>query len=243
MLKKLNISLLIIYMLKQKDVVYNVKIKISDFPSFYINLDKDIEKRNSTEDLLNKLKFQNFSRIKGVEISIPREANEIKTVGQIYGCLMSHKEALSKMDYNFIVFEDDIGEINFIDEIEIPDDADALYMGHMSWGLVDGIGQLNSVNYEEVDGFPNIYRVYNALGAHAILYISKDYTQDCLDSLKKNAASANLLDENLDISEISADVLYARHHPKYKVYALGTPAFCQLGYYEDVTSNHIASYK
>lgn len=219
-----------------------MKIKISEFDSFYINLNKDIDKKNNTESILNKCGFKNFSRIEGVEVSITKEANAIKTIGQIYGCLLSHKKAMYKKNANFIIFEDDIDEVCFVDEIEIPDDADALYLGHMSWGLINGAGYKNSVQYEEVQGFPNIYRVYNALSTHAILYISESYVKKCRDAIEESINSANFLDKNFDANDISADVLFAKLHPDHKIYALGLPAFYQVGYYEEDTNKHIEEY-
>ena len=40
----------------------------------------------------------------------------------------------SFVDPPFIVFEDDCAIKNFQPEIEIPDDADAVYLGVSSWG-------------------------------------------------------------------------------------------------------------
>ena len=41
--------------------------------------------------------------------------------------------ALKKIDPPFIILEDDATPSNFTPEIEVPDDADAVYLGVSSW--------------------------------------------------------------------------------------------------------------
>lgn len=142
-----------------------MKINLLEIPVYYINLDKDKRKREAMEDMLHSAGFKNVIRFPGHYSSVPK-----------VGCATSHNNLLSYLkdvQMPALVLEDDVVLTRaFTPEIEIPDDAEAVYLGISQYGLYKGSGSYKiSVSRHD----DNFYRLYNMLGAHAILYNSQDY--------------------------------------------------------------------
>ena len=179
-----------------------MKLRLTDIPVIYINLDDQPERREQIEKSLNELGFKNVIRVSGFKDPIGKR-----------GCAYSHALALEEIDPPFILLEDDCLPLNFVDNIEIPDDTDALYLGISSWG------RMNShsgpfVQYQKLDN--GLVRVYNMLGAHAILYLSQEYTSLC-SKIAKNG---------YDISD-HQDIGFAEVQRYYNVYTFDDPFFYQ----------------
>jgi hypothetical protein len=193
-----------------------MKIELTSIPSFYINIKKDYQRNNNFLDWNSKLKFTNVSRISGT-YSIPYYT------GLATSFVNAVKSGIQTKQ-NFIIFEDDAEPTkHFKYEIEIPDDADAVYLGVSPWGFLDlgtssyDSAVFNGALFESVDKFMDVFRVKNTLSCHAILYISQKYAIASLASFKKAAK----LQVHSDI-QINKDKLF----DKYNVYAVG-PFFYQ----------------
>jgi len=124
-------------------------------------------------------------------------------------------------DQPILVIEDDIELSEWVTDmnIEFPEDADAFYLGFSKYaGSYEKNGSLgyNSVSVEHISE-KNI-RILNMLATHAILYISKRYKQAVINEMEMML--------NSNISMIS-DVLIARLHKDYNIYAYKYPFFFQ----------------
>jgi hypothetical protein len=193
-----------------------MNLDLRKIPAVYINLDRDIEKNQRMQSMLSELGFETVIRVEAYSFSDRHLA----------GCSLSHHVALNEIDPPFIVFEDDCVVKNFNPEIEIPDDADAVYLGISSWG------RMNShsgpfVQYEALEN--GLVRVYNMLGAHAILYLSSEYTSLC-SKIAKNF---------YDISD-HQDIGFAEVQRYYNVYAFDDPVFYQTS--SNGTDQPLSSY-
>jgi cation transport regulator ChaB len=217
-------------------------VKLNQIKTMYINLEKDIDKKNNVESILNNLGFKDVIRINAFEPQIDKFVSERKNLGNIYGCALSHEHALGLNSAPFIILEDDIESLNYVNEIEVPDDADAVYLGNMCWGLIGFDGVPNSLIYEKVEGYKDVYRIFNLLGAHAILYLSEKYVTACLDSLTESYKDIDVMKDDVNPSTIASDVSFARIQKDYKVYTIGMPTFYQTGFYENDTNKHIEDY-
>lgn len=178
-------------------------LDLRKIPAIYINLQRDIEKNEYMHDMLTQLGFENIIRV---------EASEFPD-RHLAGCSLSHFNSLNEVDVPFIIFEDDCRVKNFTPIIEIPDNADAVYLGISSWG------RMNShsgpfVQYEKVDD--NLLKVYNMLGAHAILYLSKEYASLCS---KISIHYSHIVDHQ--------DIGFAEVQRYYNVYTFNDPLFYQ----------------
>lgn len=198
------------------------KIKINEFNAFYINMDSNISNNINIQKVLKEdCGFLNITRVPGVE----SESKEL-------GTTLAHLKALMQSQAPCVIFEDDCNVLNYINEIEIPEDADAIYLGHMPWGRVSGSSVFNGIKYEKVENSNDIYQVYNMLGAHAIIYLSELYF---------NAAKASCISSAN--KKIIQDIAYAEMHNNFNIYAIGMPMFYQHGHYEKQTNKHILEYK
>lgn len=196
-----------------------MKINIQNLPTYYINLDFQEQKRQSIEYTLNRLNFKSVTRISGIE-------NEDGKVG----CARSQHKVLSDSSIQtpFLLMEDDCvftGVKNF--EYEIPDDADAFYLGVSQWArYLNFSGPF--LHYRKIDD--KIVQVYNMLAAHAVIYLNEEFRQVC--SRISKYCGYQLLDH--------MDNGYAEIQKYYNVYSLDAPIFKQLGYNSGVTSSKIS---
>lgn len=193
-----------------------MKINLLEIPVLYINLDKDVDKKNKIENFLTENKFETIIRIPGVE----------HPTGNRAGCSMAQHNALRQIEPPFIIFEDDI-ELNYFDPIiEIPDDTDVFYLGISSWGRMNGHSG-PFVQYEKVD--ENILRVYNMLGTHAILYLNKEYVSVC----KRISYHQYLIEDYIDIG-------FTDLQKYYNVYCFDKPMCYQSS--SNGTKNALSQY-
>tara|TARA_B100001996_G_scaffold263132_1_gene205235 strand:+ start:2704 stop:3348 length:645 start_codon:yes stop_codon:yes gene_type:complete len=194
-----------------------MKLKLTDLPVVYINLDDQPKRKETLEENLKQLGFKNIIRVSGFKDPIGKR-----------GCAYSHALALEEVDPPFILLEDDCLPLNFIDEVDIPDDADAVYLGVSSWGRMNGHSG-PCVQREDVDNYDNLVKIYNMVGAHAILYINSDY----IDLCKRIAYHGYLISDHHDIG-------FADVQRYYDVYAFDNPMFYQTS--SNGTDQALSSY-
>ena len=193
-----------------------MKIKLTDLRVYYINLHKDKKKDSKTLSLLKSLGFKSITRCPGF-----LEENYIIGSGAAYQNVL-----LSRYDKQdpFILFEDDIALTHFDHIIDIPDDADAIYLGVSKMGIVGGKDE-EKLFVSKVEGYENLYRVYNMLATHAIVYLNMEYAKAASDSAQK------YLDKGLP-----HDLGIAENMKNWNVYAFDKPMFIQhpkFRYYTD----------
>ena len=130
-------------------------------------------------------------------------------------CITQEKDAPFEP---FAIFEDDVKKNReFPSTIEIPDDADILYIGSSVWGMTFGTqSHLFSVCFKNVN--KDIIRVYNMLSLHGIIICSTRgllAMQKCiLEDLFKNRGY---------------DISIAQMQPHINAYALKNPLVYQYG--------------
>lgn len=195
-----------------------MKINIRKLPTYYINLDSKDERRRSTEYTLKRLNFNNVTRVS----AIPHEDPKV-------GCARSQHEVLSdsSIETPFLLVEDDIVFTGITDfEYEIPDDADALFIGNSQWArYLNFSGPF--LHYKKIDD--KIVKVYNMLAAHAVIYLNDEFRQVC--SRISKYSGYEIMDH--------MDIGYAEIQRYYNVYALNEPLFKQSGHNGGVTSSKI----
>lgn len=186
-----------------------MKINLLDIPVFYINMDKDTTKRKNMEDNLSRLGFKNVTRISAIED---------KVNGRV-GLSKSQLIALSRVPAPFIVLEDDADPGSFKSVIEVPDDADALYLGTSQWALFQGHTGFY-LKYKKIKGMPEILRIYNMLSSHAILYLTDEYVSMCKRTTRYCAEE----------HPMPMDVPFAMMQRFFNVYVVNNPIFVQKDY-------------
>jgi hypothetical protein len=196
-----------------------MKLHVPSTLTYYINLEKDKANNQNLKDILNKYNFSDWRRAPG--FSDNKKFN---------GVSLAHKnilESLKDYDKPFCILEDDIEVSKFSRTISIPEDADAFYLGVSCMGGYNGTHE-RQISAEKKS--KNVYRIYNMLAAHAIVYLNSDYVKEMLRVIE--FCHKNDIPQDLGIVEVM----------KYwNVYGLNQPMFYQKGSYEKYTNLTIDS--
>ncbi len=166
------------------------------------------ERKLYTDNLLKTLGFTNFSHYKSGNEAYPK-------------CLCDANIDIlqNNLDNPILILEDDLGYIG-MENIKIPEDADAIYLGlSKSGGHPTENKDLGSSCF--LPHSDKLVRVINMLTTHAILYISRRYKEAVIDILKSNTTHYN-------------DVLISRIQKDFNIYALKTPVFYQSAKFGNV---------
>ena len=195
-----------------------MKLNLIDIPVYYINLDDQDEKIKRTETMLKRIGFRFVERFSAIK----------HDAGRIIGCARSHYEILNRKQVPFIILEDDCTLNKEVPEfIEVPDNADSLYLGISHWGrYLNHSGPY--VHYSKVND--NIVRVHNMLATHAILYLSQEYANMC----KRISYHFGYEVEN------HLDIGFAEIHKFFNVYSFDEPLFRQYEW-SAVTTGKLSS--
>ena len=187
-------------------------LDITKVPVYYIGMIG--ENHSRLESDLKNAGFQNVRQSPGVP-------HKVKVVGVAKAHITALEMALSECDGPFIILEDDVRIDDFQRKLTVPDGAHAIYLGLSMWGLKHGKGQLGISGKRDNSG---LYRMYNMLAAHAILYLDQDYARFIKDSIPI------FLDMGTNQDKMRAETM------KYwNVYATRNPVFYQSGKYEKYT--------
>jgi hypothetical protein len=184
-----------------------------------ISLPEAIERRGSVAAVCESLGFS-WRLLDGVKAS----------PGWL-GCGLSHLLALrqAKPLTPLLILEDDIEATDaFAPVIDVPDDADAVYLGTSLYGAVDIVDYVGFTDMVAADPAGDLLvRVYNLLGTHAILYLSDRFRR----------ASQDMILESMLERGWEHDKGMAKLQESFTVYALRRPMFVQA---DHLQSAHFA---
>ena len=182
-------------------------LDLREIPAVYMNLEQHNEKNENMQKILKECGFKTIIRVEGVS----------RPDRPVAGCSAAHNKGLMEIDPPFVLFEDDCMIKNFRPEIEVPDDADALFIGVSQWArYLNFSGPF--LHYRKVDD--KVVQVYNMLSGHAVIYLTEEYRQVC--SRISKYCGYQLLDH--------MDNGYAEIQKYYNVYSLDMPIFKQNGH-------------
>jgi hypothetical protein len=139
-------------------------------PSLLLNLDSQVQRLASVKERLDLVGIS-FERFSAVLHSTP-----------FIGCAKSHLSMLSQIMPNTLVLEDDVV---FTEEwnpvLEIPDEADAIYLGASRWGRLplDTTRAFNDCVLAS-QYTSSWKRIFNMCSTHAILYLNEDFIKAAL---------------------------------------------------------------
>jgi hypothetical protein len=134
----------------------------------------------------------------------------------------------------FIIMEDDCALWNDYDTIDIPDNADALYLGVSLWIYPHPYDTLNKgyhirentpADIQSVDD--QLTKINGMTSTHAILFLNRLYIINFIQRMERLLANTT-----------PHDLVFATMQPSSRVYALKKPMFYQdasIGGQEDVT--------
>ena len=155
--------------------------------------------------LLETVGFSNIEHFKSENIPYPR------------GLVQATRDILKKyIDEPVLVLEDDIAYTG-ISTIDIPDGADAFYLG-LSECAAHPVFQHHALELSKFEqtSSEHTVRILNMLSAHAILYLSRPYKEAVIEAMEYNL-----------IRGYTNDVSIAHLQPSYNIYASKIPSFYQ----------------
>lgn len=141
-----------------------MKLDLREIPFYYVNLEDAVERKTTVENTLKELGIKSIHRIPAT-----RHSNGFA------GCAQTVSDFLHQVTNGpFVLIEDDIAVKNWEPIIEVPDDADALYLGISGWGRMNGHSG-PFVQWKRIND--NLLRIYNMLSGHAIIYLSPEWVE------------------------------------------------------------------
>lgn len=182
--------------------------------------DKWNKRRSSVRSVLHRRGFTDYEFVYGVSGPTP-----------IAACAMSHAIAVSKALERkpfrpFLLLEDDVVDERQVSTlIEMPDDADAFYLGISTAGVdvnpspeAPYIHKLNGTyaSLPRDDENIDFLQVYNMLSAHAVIIASERFARNWLICVTECLSR-----------QIPFDIFVALTHAYFNVYALKRPLFYQ----------------
>ena len=144
------------------------------------------------------------------------------------------RELVGGMRRPFIIVEDDVGVFHNSESIELPENADACYLGVSKWiypHKYETLGRgfhIQENGPEHVKDFNDtVTRILGMTGGHAILFINPEYVRRVIAAMTPRLPYST-----------PHDLVYATLQPEFNVFALKKPLFYQdsaLGGQEAVT--------
>lgn len=196
-------------------------MNLTSIPLYWLTIPKNKFRQITIEAILDTLQFTNHSCILG-EYTNPYTK----------GIAMQHLAALENPG-KLIIIEDDCQLMdNFTLELNnIPEDADAIYLGTSLFGRVNKETRLAGLQLNQIDDLYS--RVYNMLSLHAVLYLTESYkstVREYLSYFIENPGSNG------------CDDIIADNMSQHNIYALNNPIFYQNdGHSEYATKTSILS--
>ena len=142
------------------------------------------------------------------------------------GNTQSTKNAIEEsIKYNepVIIFEDDANITeHYNNEIDVPDDADAVWLGTSIYGLVNNWESMSLrdgiylTQPKKTGEYNNFYKVENMLSLHAVVFITNKYKQSMFNYL-----------EYLINKQTAPDIITAETMKYFNIYACKKPMFFQ----------------
>ena len=131
--------------------------------------------------------------------------------------------------------EDDIEAFSFLEEIDVPDTAEAVSLGNMQWAYTHA-GWEDYPNVSPAVQYPDLYRVTHMVGGHAWLYLTESFVHKMQDVCTWSFSQTQYI--------LAQDCKASRDlYPDSEVYVIGTPMFVQAGKYREVTDKHVTEYR
>jgi hypothetical protein len=148
----------------------------------------------------------------------------------VLGLIELFKKRLEGEFRPFICLEDDCNTTPwFRHVIDIPEDADGVYLGISKWSMHPHFDQaIMAYQGGPLDQCPEVVRLVNMLSNHAVLFLTRRWAESCLADYQKTATW-----ESPDY-----DILQSRNQFSFNIYALKRPVFYQckeMGGHEEAT--------
>lgn len=184
-----------------------MKIKLSCIETYILTIENNFGRYDCLKNELNCL-----------EDKLKINAFYGKTISGHLGCAISTVNMYKSVLPPVLCLEDDCRLTeNYNDELEIPDDADAVYLGTSVWGVTNG--QSDWGNFTIKKHSDKFYKIEGMCSTHAVLFLNNNF----LGHINKIGESYNME------STVPFDYLMCQEQIKFNVYGVAKPMFYQKG--------------
>tara|TARA_R110000824_G_scaffold105222_4_gene249047 strand:- start:387 stop:992 length:606 start_codon:yes stop_codon:yes gene_type:complete len=172
------------------------------------------DRHERMEKLFKTHGFENTNKIVGVKV----DSSKVGDVERCYQIGKTHAESL-RVEGKVLILEDDVEISEHFNPIikEIPENADALYLGTSSAGMIENKPTGQGTKFERINELWD--KPLNMLGLHAIIYLSEEYKKETIKNLLRGK-SLNL----------QCDIPVALDMKNYNIYSCVYPMFYQRPY-------------
>lgn len=180
-------------------------IDLLNIPVFLITIESAKERHQKLNLIFDKHKIKNVVNING-EI-LDKTNMDFMQIQRQKSSLVAkaHIEALKKLKPPFLILEDDIDITeSFQPIVDVPDDADCLYIGSSVWGMVNGVSTGGGTRGKKINS--SICKVENMLGIHSIVYITEKYVNQTIKNLEKCILANQFCDECIAMDMLNNNV-------------------------------------
>ncbi len=189
-------------------------MKITSLPILWITIESAKDRHQKMSEIFSQFGFTNTHQING-EI-LDKTGLSFIEIQKKKSALVAnaHIKAMQMFKPPFIILEDDIGVIDshFKSDINIPTDADCIYLGSSVWGMNEGQSVCWGTKKKTVD--KDYCKVEDMLGIHAILYLNEDYVQHTVQNLLKCNSLGQYCDECVAMDMKNHNV-YCTNYPMF----------------------------
>ena len=162
-------------------------LDLKEIDTVVINLDHQPERLVEMDEVLGKvgISYTRFPAISNQTVT------GTTTFEGYIACAKSHLEVVSNLTVPTLVVEDDLRLTNFYGDtppviLDIPDEADAVYLGVSNWGYVHPNRKRSFYNTTTATQYCKGWkRVYNMLAAHAIIYLKEPFVEEVVKQQKQ----------------------------------------------------------
>lgn len=190
-----------------------MKIKLSKVPSLYINLERDVERNDNMVNFLSAC-FDSYKRVSAFDarqVYVTEKTQGLWAEHEValrhsVAVARSHIKALDSIDQlPAIIFEDDIQIIKYKNTLNIPKDADIVYLGFVPVMMTDPTGSnFQNVSFSDLKADwakvdksttgSDCYRLYGMICCHAMLYVTDRAVKRALEVFRKSEESGMPID-------------------------------------------------
>jgi hypothetical protein len=187
-----------------------MKVILSEIKTVLLTIEQNVDRLNQVKkDLGDKLKIDVFYG---------------DTISGHLGCAMSTVKMYKTIKPPCLCIEDDCASTDFYkNELDVPDDADAIYLGTSVWGVTNGHTDWRNFNIKKYNDL--YYKIEGMCSTHAVLFLNNNF----LRHLNKIGETYNLQ------STVPFDYIMCQEQHKYNVYGIANPMFYQRGDNKEVT--------
>jgi len=170
----------------------------------WITIESATDRHLKMNKLFDTLGFDNTNQINGEIVN--KENKEFLEVQQEKNHKVADSHILSlQKPGKVLILEDDCWFTNVFDPIiDVPDDADAIYLGTSVYGMVGTTSTPNGTKTIPVN--EKFDKPLNMLGIHAILYLTESYKQNTIENLLSAREKGMYCDEPVAIDMVNHNV-------------------------------------